>query len=81
MSDYKKDCPSCKHTMTLLLNNFVCDWCDGKVVEEWEKEEVTKPYGRPPSMMQGSPQPSYGYYSFDDVDLDDDDFIVDQDYD
>jgi len=38
-----KKCPECKNPMTLLLENYVCDWCDGLVEEEWSKEDVTEP--------------------------------------
>jgi len=42
MSDYVKKCPDCGRDMTLLLESFVCDWCDA--VEEWEKEQITEPF-------------------------------------
>ena len=32
--------------MTLLLTSFVCDWCDGLLIE-WEEEPITKPIIHP----------------------------------
>jgi len=38
--------------MTLLLNDYVCDWCDGLVEEEWDLEEITKPIRNPMSKIK-----------------------------
>lgn len=38
MKDPIKTCPDCGMEMTLLLNSFVCDWCDGTVADEWDDE-------------------------------------------
>jgi len=41
----KKFCEDCGNAMTLLLDKFVCDWCDGLVGKEWSdsSKEVTEP--------------------------------------
>lgn len=32
-------CNTCKNKMTLLLTNYVCDYCDGLVEDKEKKEE------------------------------------------
>ena len=68
-----RDCPDCGNPMTLLLESYVCDWCDGLVADEWgnDDEQITLP-------MNFNLAPGYIDLDFSSI-VDDDSDLIDED--